>query len=270
MAGLDIHRMLRGVNVESAEFANNLRFLSSLMNEQEADAARLEKAIEKYGFSIEQLGPAFRQQKLHDQALELIEDWRVLVGSGIDLTLVNSKMATAINEYLQLALRTGAEVPSAMRPILQSLVDQGLLLDANGNAVTDLGQLGIVWSQTMTQGFDRVVAKLQELIDKLQDTGQAIEDIPNIIPIDIVYNDPGLPGGGTAPGPGGENSPPLNSLPGYVYATNQGTGNGGSKTGGGNAASVAYAPVTIEMEGRPVAKAIIKLIPNELALMGVR
>lgn len=152
--------------------------LKQYADEQAADATRLEAAIKKYGFAFEELGPKFQQQNLDGQAKELIEDWRVLVGSGIDLDLVNTKMAKSINDYLQMALTTGAEVPVAMQPILQKMVEQGLLMDANGVAITDLGQLNVTWSESMTQGFDRVVTKLQELIDHLNATGQALNNIP--------------------------------------------------------------------------------------------
>ena len=148
--------------------------------EQQQDAERLEKAIKTYGFSIEELGPKFQAQRLNEQAKELIEDWRVLVGSGIDLALVNDKMAASINGYLQAALRTGTEVPFAFKPILQSLIDQGKLVDANGNLITDLGQAGVTFAETLTQGFDRVVVKLQQLIDTLNGAGRAIENLPTI------------------------------------------------------------------------------------------
>jgi hypothetical protein len=162
--------------------------LQLFADEQAADAARLEEAIKKYGFAFEELGPKFQQQNLDGQAKELIEDWRVLVASGIDLTLVNEKMASAINAYLQTALKTGAEIPVAFQPILQSLVNQGLLLDANGVAVTSLGELNIKWAETMTAGFDRVVAKLQELIDRLNSAGQAIDNIPTTVDVTVKYH----------------------------------------------------------------------------------
>lgn len=161
--------------------------------EQHADAERLEAAIKKYGFAVEELGPKLRAQKLNEQALELIEDWRVLVGAGIDVALVNDKMAESINGYLQAAMKTGAEVPFAFRPILQSLIDQGKLMDANGNLITDLGSAGVTFAETLTQGFDRVVIKLQQLIDTLNGAGQAIENLPAIsIPTETGSSDAGL------------------------------------------------------------------------------
>lgn len=154
--------------------------IRQFQSDQEADQARLTAAIERYGFAFEQLGPKFQKQKLDEQARELIEDWRVLVGSGIDLGLVNDKMSESINEYLQTALRVGAEVPGAMRPILQKMLEQGVLTDEAGNAITDLEGAGIHFAETMTQGFDRVVDRLNELIKRLGLAGEAIASFPTV------------------------------------------------------------------------------------------
>lgn len=148
--------------------------------ESEADAQRLTAAIQKYGFTFEQLGPAFQRQRLDEQAKELIEDWRVLVASGIDLTLVNERMSEAINGYVQQALRVGAELPNAFRPILLKMAEQGLLTDEAGNAITDLEAAGISFAESMTQGFDRVIEKLNELIVKMVAAGTAMASIPTV------------------------------------------------------------------------------------------
>jgi hypothetical protein len=167
-------------------------------DEQAADLARLDAAVQKYGFSMEELGPKLQKQKLNEQAKELIEDWRVLVEAGIDIGVVNEKMADSINEYLEMARKTGTEVPSAMRAIIQKMIDQGTVTDEAGNAITDMGQLGISWAETMTEGFDRVVQKLDELIEKLLAAGEAIGNMP-----DVAIGTEGLPGEGYAAGTGG-------------------------------------------------------------------
>jgi hypothetical protein len=151
--------------------------------EQEADAARLAAAIQKYGFEFEQLGPKFQQQQLHERAGELIEDWRVLAAAGIEIGVINEKMADTVNDYLATALKVGAEIPAAMKPILQSMIDQGVLVDANGNKVTDLEATGIQFAETMTQGFNRIVDKLTELITRLNGTRDAVNQIPRDITI---------------------------------------------------------------------------------------
>ena len=72
------------------------------------------------------------------------------------------------------------------------MADQGELVDENGEKISDLEKSGIRFSETMTQGFDRVVAKLDELIARLQGAGQAIAAIPNRT-IQIDYQETGRP-----------------------------------------------------------------------------
>ncbi len=120
--------------------------------------------MEKYKLTIEDMGPAFQRQQLDIQAMRLLNDWRLLVGAGADLLKVTSRMAPDINAFVQQSLRMGQEIPIAMRPVLQAMMDQGLLLDANGDKITDFEGAGITFAQTMTEGFDRIVDKLDELL----------------------------------------------------------------------------------------------------------
>jgi TP901 family phage tail tape measure protein len=151
--------------------------IAMALEEQAADQERLNSAIQRYGFEWEELGAKFRQTQLNNGAKELIEDWRVLVASGISMETVNTRMAGAMNEYLQSALTVGAEVPLAMQPILQSFADQGLLVDAAGNKITDLSAAGINFTETMAAGFDRVIVKLDQLINSLIAAGTAIDPL---------------------------------------------------------------------------------------------
>jgi hypothetical protein len=153
--------------------------INAVLNDQKQDAADLQEAIQRYGFSIEQLGPAMQKQKLDDQAKQLLNDWRLLVGSGIAIVDVDTKMASSINDYLKLARQTGQEVPVAMKPILETMIENGQLMDDNGVAITDMGQIGVTWSETMTAGFDRVVSKLQELLEGLGLVPKALDNIPD-------------------------------------------------------------------------------------------
>ncbi len=182
-------------------FAKAMADLNDVLGEQEQDAQDLNAAIQRYGFSIEELGPAMQKQQLDDQAKQLINDWRVLVASGIDLATVNIKMASTMQGYLDTARKTGQEVPQEMKPVIQSMIDQGVLVDANGAKITDMTGAGITFSETMTQGFDKVVAKLDELITKLGGVGKAVDAIPSKkdIAVDVKYNDPGLAGDAGTP-----------------------------------------------------------------------
>lgn len=192
LAGVSLDTLLSTKKVDV--FKNAMQQLNDAMDAQKQDAADLDAAVQRYGFSIEQLGPTMQKQKLDEQAKEILNDWRLLVGSGIDVTVVNEKMAQSVQGYLDMARKTGMEVPSAMKPILQSMIDQGTLVDENGNLITDLGQIGVAFSETMTQGFDRIVQKLQELLQQLGKVPDAITNIPQPGPIHIpiVYDDPGF------------------------------------------------------------------------------
>jgi hypothetical protein len=162
--------------------------LDRFAREQEEDAERLDKAIEKYGFAWDELGKQVQQSKLDEQAKDLIEDWRVLIKAGVDLNKVNAKMSDHIEDYLELAKKTGAEVPAAMRPILQKMIESGVLTDEAGKKIERLEDLGVNFAETMTEGFDRVVEKLDELINKLFGVADAINDIPDQKEIDIIVN----------------------------------------------------------------------------------
>lgn len=159
--------------------------------DDELDARnKLQQAIDKYGFSIEELGPKWKQQRMTEKAQELIEDFTVLTASGIDVNTVIEKMAGSINEFVQLALRTGTEVPEAMKPMLQRMIDMGLLVDENGDKIEDLEGSGITFSTTLTQGFKGIIDKLDELIRKITgDLTTGLENIPSpTVSVDVEYN----------------------------------------------------------------------------------
>lgn len=176
------------VSAEAVQY--ELAQINAILEEQRADQERLNNAIQKYGFTMEEAGAVWRQQQMHSQAKELIEDWRVLVGSGIDFALVNERMAEAINEYFHMALRTGAEIPAAFEPILQKMVETGDLTGLNGEKITDLNAVTINWARTMGQEFDRVIEKLEQLFQKVFGVGDAINNIPREVVIDVIFRTP--------------------------------------------------------------------------------
>jgi TP901 family phage tail tape measure protein len=164
--------------------------ISGVLNEQKQDQADLEAAVQKYGFSLDQLGPTLQKQKLDEQAAGLMNDFRVLTAAGIDYKLVIEKMSGALNDYIQTAMRTGVEVPSSMRPVVEKMIEMGQLTDENGNKLDASALDGIKWSETMTQGFDRIVKKFDELIEKIGLAGKKINDMPSRKDVDINFRVP--------------------------------------------------------------------------------
>lgn len=163
--------------------------INAVLGEVNTQQEILNRAVEEYGFTVDELGPKFRAQQLSEQAQRLVEDYAVLIEAGFENGNVIARMSDKTNEYLHTALATNAEIPRSMEPMLQAMLEQGLLTDQNGEKLTSLE--GLTWAETMTQGFDRVVGAVERLIETL--TG-----IPRNIDIDINghYNPPdNLPDG---------------------------------------------------------------------------
>ena len=168
---------------------------------QEAAAEGLTEAVQRYGFSLKELGPALQKQNLDKQAQQLYKDFTLLTAAGIKTSTVTKKMADEVNKYLKTASKMGVEVPSAMRPMLEKMAEMGLLTDKSGKKVKDLEKSGIKFSMTMSEGFQKMIASVDSLANvlaaslgvELKKTKDRIEDIPNTIPITIKYKDPGPP-----------------------------------------------------------------------------
>jgi len=127
----------------------------------------LNDAIERYGLTIEELGPKFAQQKLDEMAGGLLRDYELLAASGANMVAVLDKMAPSINDYVQQALRAGQAIPEAMRPVIEQMIEQGLLLDANGEAYASAEEAGITFAQTMSEQFETLIDKIDAMVDAI-------------------------------------------------------------------------------------------------------
>jgi hypothetical protein len=142
--------------------------INAAMNEQAADQTRAKELIDEYGISIEQLGPKFRAQQLGEQAKGLMNDFRLMVDVlGVSAPDAMVLMADKMNAFVQAAIKGSVEIPANMRPMLEKMADMGLLTDESGNKITDLGESGLKFAETMTEATDRIIAKFDELITRM-------------------------------------------------------------------------------------------------------
>lgn len=194
-AGITLDHLLDAKTPEKYKAA--IDELNAAMQFQDQAMQTLEQTAQKYGFTLEQLGPAFSRQQLDKKAGELYQDFMVLKAGGLDVDTILGKMGSSINDFVASALRTGTEVPAAMAPMLQRMVELGQLTDANGNVITDLDAAGVHFSMTMSEGFEKVVASVTKLTDAIaRGLGLAIENIPQPEVVGHVsWNVDGLPGG---------------------------------------------------------------------------
>lgn len=126
----------------------------------------MEDAAKKYGVELGALGPAFAQNKINERAGEIISAFGTMTRGGADVAGVINGMSDEINQFIADALRSGKQVPENMRPILQSMIDQGKLTDENGRKLIDMGRLN--FGAPIETAFDRITKKIEELIDALK------------------------------------------------------------------------------------------------------
>jgi hypothetical protein len=135
------------------------------------DFKAMEEAAARYGLAQDALGNGYWQAKLDSQFLQVVKDFELLTGAGADAGAVITAMGPQVANLVEQAMKYGTELPAGMRPIVESMIEAGLLVDENGEKLKGLESL--TFAETLTQGIDRVVEKLQELIDKLTvDTAQ--------------------------------------------------------------------------------------------------
>jgi hypothetical protein len=289
-AGITLDHLLNAKNPEQYKAA--IDELNNAFAFQDQAASTLDATISKYGFSIEELGPKFKAQKLDEMAQGLYSDYQVLIAGGIENATVIDRMSGAINDYVGKALKAGAEIPASMRPMIEKAIEMGELTDANGNKITDLAGSGITFSETMTTGFQKVVdavGKLAESIARKFGTAfdsaataanGAINAIPRNINVgvhfrgdggDVTDGVPQMADGGIVTQPTlaiiGEAGPeavvPLPGSRGYKPLS------GGSSGGGAGLASGGEQTIVIMLDGRQIAATTVKHMPGVLRLNGI-
>lgn len=177
-AGVTLKAMLDAKNPE--QYKKAIDDLNAALKLQDDAMAVLDETVKRYGFSIEELGPAMARQQLDKQAGQLFQDFKVLTAAGIDVDAVLMRMGGSVNDFVHSALRTGTEIPAAMAPMLQRMVEMGTLTDENGNVITDLEKSGVHFALTMSQGFEKIVGAVEKLTEAIsRGLGLAIENIPD-------------------------------------------------------------------------------------------
>lgn len=148
---------------------------------------KLNGYVEKYGFTIEELGPAFRAQKLGDQAADLYEAYKLLTASGVDSATVLKRLAgvvidtaedgtqkvtdwgTGLGNLIHQAIITGTALPKELEPIVRQMIDLGLITRDDGTKFGSLEEAGLSFTDNLTQGFKDVVTAIDGLTAALKD-----------------------------------------------------------------------------------------------------
>jgi hypothetical protein len=193
-AGVSLDGMFKAKSAQ--QLASQIDIIKGKLDTWSEAHEALNDAVSRYGFTIEELGPKFQAQRIDEMAQGLLKDWTLLVGSGIDVANVATRMADSLNELAATSKATGQALPENLRPIYEELLRQGKLVDENGNAYGSLEEAGLSFTQSLTDSMKELVVEIQRMVAAI--TGVRIPPIR----IGIEYDDPGFPGGG-----GGHNAP---------------------------------------------------------------
>jgi hypothetical protein len=176
------------------EFNAAVAEVNRLFDLQAQAEEKLIEAMDRYGLTIEEMGPKWAQQELNKMAMQLFEDYELLTAAGADHNAVLAKMAPSMQEYVNTAIKAGSTIPESLRPVIQAMIDQGLLLDENGVAFTSLEDAGLSFAESLEAGLGRTIDAIKELVRTLQ-------RLYSLGPPDIPAPPP--PGGGGGHGGGG-------------------------------------------------------------------
>jgi hypothetical protein len=265
---------------------DNAKALLGLSDDGMPALADIKDAAERYGLTLDQLGPKVMQLDITDRATQIAKDLKTFQDAGADMGVVFTGAGDKIQALVSDALRFGADLPESMKPFLQSMVDAGRLTDENGVKLTDLSKFN--FTKPLQDMVQALIDKMGELIDRMLDVGSTV--IPPFR-VPIVYEFPDLPSGSVDPSTGlndnpdpsqqnqsqigGESTPQLR---GGTRGTFPDWGLGTLVTLHGrervmteaeqNEGSGVTITVPVSMDGRVVATAVARYIPDALKAAG--
>ncbi len=172
-----IHEIGQAVGVDLSlawgdKNVQGLQHFTESMAEFQGRLDAITGATQKYGLTLDELGPRFQQFQVDSDISGLIEDWKALQGAGADMDAVLKKMAPSWVDVIEKALKFGTEVDPSMQQIVQRLQDLGLLvddtgakIDASGLKFKDFGQAGIDAASGVADALDRIPDRINPHID---------------------------------------------------------------------------------------------------------
>lgn len=176
--------------------------IADLTEKTTIDFDKMNAVVQEFGLDITKLGPAFQQAALDKEAQRIIDAFAIMEKGGADMTGVLEGMADEISKLVQDAIKFGGTLPENMKPWIQKLIDAGLLLDENGNKITDMSQLKFGEPmkselEKLTEELDKLIAKLDELVKAITDNlSNALQNLPDIdIDANVNYRYRNGPGG---------------------------------------------------------------------------
>lgn len=187
--------------------AENARLMLGLAEDSVPSLKEIEEAAGRYGLKLDELGPKVQQLRFTETADQIVADFDKLVRAGVPFETLMADLAKAdtgeateevrsmreqIQKLVDDSLTLGYEFPENMRPILQKMVDAGLLTDEFGVKLDTLE--GLKFNVPLEDQIGLLIEALDRLIDKIGGPG-GVSEAFNSIKVPDVDTD-GIRGGG--------------------------------------------------------------------------
>jgi hypothetical protein len=164
-AGVSLQEIWDAKTVE--EYLKAVKKVKGQLADWEDAIKALDAAMEKYGVTVDQLGPKFKQMKLDEMMVALQRDWEVLHAAGVSYAVLVEKMGPDINKAVDQYINAGVEIPKSMKPIIDELWKQGKLVHENGVAFTEAEYQGLKYGTTLTEAMMSAVDAILDLVAAL-------------------------------------------------------------------------------------------------------
>ena len=163
------------------------KLMGLTQNPAPVDWKAMKQAADEYGISLNDLGPKFQQARLDETFNKLAADFALLRDGGANMTAVLEKMAPKANEAIKDAIKYGTQIPATMKPMLESLAKAGLLVDENGNKLTDLGKLN--FATPIEESMKELVKLFKDFLEQIKQSKTYLEKLPREVNVDVNYKE---------------------------------------------------------------------------------
>ncbi len=147
--------------------------LAQMADDAHTDWRAMEAAAKEYGIELEHLGPAFDHARLGEAAVAIAGNFEMLTGEGANVNAVLEGMADEVQGLIDDAAAAGVGVPAELQPIITQMIEAGLLTDAEGQKLTDLGQIS--FAPAIELQFQALIDKIEDLIDALTGEDDSVQ-----------------------------------------------------------------------------------------------
>lgn len=199
-AGTNIDALLRARSPEQVQAAWDTLNGKLTAHQQQLQLAR--QAMQEFGIDASQAGQAFKQAEMDETAKSITEKLEAMMSVGVSTDAIIAGAGDEIGAFIQRAIEMGTTVPKEWQGIVAKMIEAKTLVDANGEAFTELSQ--VPFAQTLNDKLLSVMDKLLAFFEGIEKVGGALARLPREVDIDINgrWNETGRPEG-FATGSGG-------------------------------------------------------------------